>query len=212
MDTRGVRISVGNRTLYWQSQNPLIERAVPAVVAVECYRGGDSVVTQTRGPKSGRPEVVELGERFWSKVDRCGPDECWPWLAGKTKGYGTICLKIGDVWRSRRAHRLVYAALIGPIPEGLTLDHLCRNHDCCNPGHCEPVTNKENILRGTCPTAVNARKTHCPQGHPYSEENTQVGPTGWRYCRICARANDRQYKARKRARLVAALEPYRGAA
>src|SRR5688572_21764976 len=69
------------------------------------------------------------------------------------------------------AHRLMYVALRGPIPDGLELDHLCRNHACVNPWHMEPVTGRVNKLRGTSPSAVHAAKTHCPKGHAYTPEN-----------------------------------------
>lgn len=77
----------------------------------------------------------------------------------------------------------------GPIPEGLVIDHLCRNRGCVNPDHLEAVTQRENILRGEGLAAANARKTHCPKGHPYSGENLYVVPSsGRRQCRICADA------------------------
>jgi hypothetical protein len=95
---------------------------------------------------------------------------------------------------------------VGPIPDGLVLDHLCRNKLCVNPKHLEPVTNQENILRGLTPLVggyYNMAKTHCPKGHEYSPENTYYRPSRWRQtrvCRICNNAAARAYHAGYRAR------------
>jgi hypothetical protein len=85
---------------------------------------------------------------------------------------------------------------MGAVPEGLELDHLCRVRGCVNPKHLEPVTHRENLMRGESWSAVNARKTHCPEGHPYDETNTYIDGKGRRRCRECARAYDlRRYYA-----------------
>lgn len=122
-------------------------------------------------------------ERFWSKVDRRGDDECWEWTASRNHfGYGKFSK--GNSWV--RAHRFSWELANGPIPDGLVIDHLCRNTACVNPAHLEPVTHRENVLRGCGPVARAARATHCPQGHPYDEENTYRRPvTGHRSCRAC---------------------------
>lgn len=123
-------------------------------------------------------------DRFWEKVEKAGPDECWGWTAATYhNGYGSFW----NGQRTMRAHRFAYERLVGPIPEGLQIDHLCRNPACVNPGHLEPVTRRENILRGEGITAQQARKTHCVHGHPFDEENTYVHPRG-RTCRACNRA------------------------
>lgn len=83
------------------------------------------------------------------------------------------------------AHRVAYETWVGPIPDGLTIDHLCRNRLCIEPTHLEPVTNRENIQRGG-----NSLKTHCPQGHPYDEVNT-ASRNNRRYCRTCERVRCR---------------------
>lgn len=121
-------------------------------------------------------------ERFWAKVGyHSRADVCWEWLRYRTPaGYG----QFGVDGKLVLAHRYSYELLIGPIPNGLTLDHLCRNRGCVNPFHLEAVTLKVNCLRGISPSANNARKSLCPQGHPYSEENTYLSKNG-RQCRIC---------------------------
>jgi len=119
--------------------------------------------------------------RFFRFVNRAEPDECWPWLGQiNTHGYGCF----GG--STTRAHRFAYELLIGAIPVGLTIDHLCRNRNCVNPWHMEPVTNRENVLRGAGRTAVNAKRTHCPKGHPYLGDNLWFD-RGSRRCRECNR-------------------------
>ena len=118
---------------------------------------------------------------------------CWEWTAGKGLGYGQFWVN----GKLRNAHRVVYEYLVGPVPEGLELDHLCRNRGCCNPWHLEAVTHAENNLRGIGITAQNAIKTYCPEGHEYTEENTYVHRNK-RYCRECKRKITREAKRRSR--------------
>lgn len=137
-----------------------------------------------------------LAERFWKKVNRCGPGECWNWLASTTgqTGYGQFWMK--DIGRMAPAHRVAYELEVGVIPDGLYIDHLCRNRGCCNPAHLEPVTNAENIRRGHAGLHMRekaAAKTHCPSGHHYDEANTLFDSEGYRRCRAC-------HLARRRAR------------
>lgn len=133
--------------------------------------------------------------RFWAKVDQRGTDECWVWTGFRhPKGYGYFRVD----GRSLAAHRVAYELCVAPIPDGLTIDHLCRNRACVNPAHLEPVTMIVNVLRGEGPTAENARKTHCIRGHPFDEENTYWF-NGGRTCRICQRAICAAYRARVRA-------------
>lgn len=127
-----------------------------------------------------------MEDRFWSKVDKSG--ECWVWTAGQSHGYGCFAVKKG---KTVYAHRLAYELLVGPIPNGLQIDHLCRNRRCVRPDHLEPVTRKTNILRGESPSARAARVDRCPSGHPYDEANT-ILYRGSRYCRECKRAKDRR--------------------
>ena len=93
------------------------------------------------------------------------------------------------------AHRVVYEILVGPIPVGLELDHLCRNRACVNPDHLEPVTTRTNLLRGYSPWACRARQTHCKRGHEFTPENTYGTGDGRRYCRTCRRAHHRESRA-----------------
>jgi hypothetical protein len=127
-----------------------------------------------------------MNTRFWDKVDAYG--DCWLWTAYKTpEGYGQF-------WHERRnegAHRYAYESLVGGIPDGYELDHLCRVPNCVNPDHLEPVTHRENLLRG--PTTISnrlRRRTHCRYGHEYTPENTDIRP-GYRRCRACTKEHDR---------------------
>jgi hypothetical protein len=87
-----------------------------------------------------------LEDRFWPKVDQSGgPDSCWPWLNRRKDGYGMFSR---DRVTQVRAHRVAYELVVGPIPAGLTLDHLCVVRHCVNPAHLEPVTAIENVVRG----------------------------------------------------------------
>ncbi|HXJ92652.1 MAG TPA: HNH endonuclease signature motif containing protein [Terriglobia bacterium] len=135
---------------------------------------------------------MEIAERFWTKVSKSGPlpspylGQCWLWTSPpRDGGYGQFYVRTGLVVR---AHRFAYEQFHGSIPEGLTLDHLCRNTLCVNPVHLEAVTQRENTLRGNGPAAKHARKTHCKRGHPYNESNTYFYPDGRRGCRVCRRA------------------------
>lgn len=131
---------------------------------------------------------------------------CWLWQ-GALRSDGYVQIKITTGFRQHRlayAHRVAYEALVGPIPEGLTIDHLCRVRHCCNPAHLEVVTHRENCLRGTGVSAIAVTKTHCPQGHEYTPENTQRGGKGERVCATCKRARSRAYKERRRRSRIAA--------
>lgn len=112
-------------------------------------------------------------------------DECH-YFAGKTNwaGYGMIVGREDGKEYSQMAHRAVYISEVGAIPEGLVIDHLCRNRICINPDHLEPVTQKENCRRGNTGKYLKDRKV-CVNGHRYTEENTYRYPDGRRNCRTC---------------------------
>jgi hypothetical protein len=130
-----------------------------------------------------------LIERFEEKIEP-GPDGCWNWTGALVPcGYG----QKWDGTRVVPAHRWSYEYHIGPIPEGLHIDHLCRNRRCVNPWHLEPVTPQVNSLRGKAGEVNGARgraKTHCPYGHEYTPENTYRHKRGDRQCRTCKRLRD----------------------
>ena len=130
---------------------------------------------------------MSLAERFDAKWFRHPITGCWIWTASTTAGYGRI-----DVNRKfLYAHRVAYERFVGPIPAGLQLDHLCRVRRCVNPSHLEPVTSRENTLRGNGVAARASAATHCPHGHPYDEANTYRDPRGWLRCRTCKRMERR---------------------
>lgn len=144
----------------------------------------------------GTPE-----ERFWPKVNKAGPiskdrpdlGPCWIWTAGLTSnGYGSFHMKVKGRWRPVRAHRFAYESLVGRIPKGLEPDHLCRVRACVNPSHLEPVTRRENFLRGSHPHAAAHNDRTCTRGHPMSEENTyyRIDRPGEWNCRVCRRERD----------------------
>lgn len=144
----------------------------------------------------GAAARAALALSFEHRVDRDGPvpdyapelGPCWLWTGATTVGYGRF--------RGSGVHRMAYEELVGPIPDGLVMDHLCRVRHCVNPAHLEPVTLAENVRRGLS-GRYQASKTHCPQGHEYSPENTYVTKVGQRKCRTC-------YISRRRADRVRA--------
>lgn len=143
-----------------------------------------------------------LEERFWDKVIVTdNPNGCWMWQGARTVGYGMMWGG-ADVGRSLLAHRVSYEMHIGPIPDGMQLDHLCRNPGCVNPNHLEPVTGAENVRRGLSGWR-NKQKTHCDHGHEFTEENTYIYATnGKRRCKTCARRWDREFKDRARSSIL----------
>lgn len=116
-------------------------------------------------------------------LDFDGPGGCWLWTGHQNElGYGRVYVSGAG---QRMVHRVVYELLVGPIPDGLEPDHLCRVPACSNPDHLEPVTHAENIRRGM------ALRTSCPHGHAYTQENTYTNSRGHRFCRRCNRERAR---------------------
>ena len=152
-----------------------------------------------------RPPIERLMEKV-QKVD----SGCWEWTHYLEKsGYAKL-------WVDRRAvmaHRFSYEYHVGPIPDGLQIDHLCRNRACVNPEHLEPVTPSENVRRGTnaeAAAARGARTTHCPKGHLYDDENTYVTSAG-RACWACKRASRREHYERNREQYIQRAAEWRQA-
>mgnify|MGYP001599849985 CR=1 FL=1 len=151
----------------------------------------------------GFPEKPTAAQNFWAKVDKNGPvpdyaphlGPCWIWTAFiRSAGYAHVS------WdgQTRDGHLIAYELTIGPVPEGLELDHLCRVRRCVNPLHLEPVTRAENLRRSPITfVAINLAKTHCPQGHPYDEANTYRTRDGGRVCRACKRERERERRLRE---------------
>lgn len=145
--------------------------------------------------------------RFFAKVNKAGPvpahrpdlGPCWPWTASLTKRgrYGQFSLH----GRPRKAYRVAYELGVGPIPDGMEPDHLCRVHECVNWDHLEAVPRRVNFLRGEHPTAVSVRTNRCWRGHELTPANTIVRPKrpGKRECRICENAAQRRhYRSKSR--------------
>lgn len=136
-----------------------------------------------RRKKRFQPTEAEL---LWRHIAR-DENGCWIWTGCIAwNGYGQ--LRRHETGHER-AHRAVYKLIVGPIPEGLDLDHLCRVRACCNPSHLEPVTRSENLKRS--PIAGRPRQTHCKRGHEFTPDNSYVKGDGCRRCRACERDRKR---------------------
>lgn len=144
------------------------------------------------------PTMVERLDRNTTRDPQTG---CWLWTGTlRADGYGVINVRR----KLHYVHRASYEARVGPIPEGLTIDHLCRTPRCINPDHLEPVTSAENTRRGTSPIVANARKTHCPKGHPLAPPHLYTRKNGrGRFCRTCAAERSRQRLSAVRTEKIA---------
>ncbi len=137
--------------------------------------------------------TIPFEKRFWAKV--LFDDGCWEWTGARWGGYGSIWTGAGQ--SVTRAHRASYEMLVGPIPEGMVLDHLCRNTGCVRPDHLEAVTDAENTRRGESFAAINARKTHCKRGHELAGDNLKITKNGrGRECRTCGEMMRRAREAK----------------
>jgi len=142
-------------------------------------------------------------ERFWQRVERKHESECWPWLGGVTgSGYGMFThlpRKNGRMTQTT-AHRYAWLSSGGDIPDGWHIDHLCRNTVCVNPAHLEPVTPQVNTLRGVGPSAKNAERTECVNGHELDPDNVWLdGKRNSRHCRTCSRRRWHEWNERKKS-------------
>lgn len=143
-------------------------------------------------------------EHFWSRVVKS--PSCWTWTGSRNEATGYCACNMRVEGGGGYAHRVAYILAKGPIPAGLSIDHLCRNRGCVNPDHLEAVSHRENILRSpNALAAINAAKTHCPQGHPYSGSNLRLSADGRsRVCRTCGNERSRVgYRRRRRAGMAA---------
>lgn len=172
----------------------------------ECGRCGQERTIRARGLCGSCYNRISLyGDTAPPKVNRT-PDEwlaalprpkgeCWPWPGPRhSHGYGRALLDGGYT----QAHRFVYTKLVGPIPESLTLDHLCKNKLCVNPEHLEPVTRGENLRRATGDRSPQKRRLPpCPHG----DSDVYIDPKGKRICRICRRERTRMWRAERKSEL-----------
>lgn len=148
--------------------------------------------------KPRRGNERSLAERFWSKVDKRGADECWPWTGSTSRGYGRLTYRNERLLATRVSLELAGHYLVS----GLDIDHLCRNPACVNPAHLEQVTHRENVLRGALGTVSKARhaaRTHCKYGHEFTPENTRLNKQGSRVCRACQRRWQAEHASRSRS-------------
>ena len=153
-----------------------------------------------RWRRTGSIEVLTPEKRFFSHILEVSPG-CWQWDSPGLNGYGRLHAN----GSRQMAHRWSYEHFIGPIPRGFQVDHRCHNEDptcaggtscqhrrCVNPAHLELATQRENVLRGKGPSAMQARQVHCQRGHSFDEANTIRERGGKRRCRACKRARERK--------------------
>ncbi len=165
-------------------------------------RGGDFV--SMKFELSSR--AIDL---FMSHVEMEPNSGCWLWTGRWSEdGYGRSARRESDgKSHNRMAHRVSYEMLVGKVPHGMFLDHLCRTRCCVNPMHLEPVTNRENVIRGRFPSMVKERLskiTHCPKGHEYTQDNTYIRIfNGYkcRQCMICRNSRDKSRDRKKERRV-----------
>ena len=180
----------------------VLELGHPTPLYLPVQRAGDE---RRRFAVPGDKSITVVADaRFWTKVDKDGPvweahgTSCWEWTGALTSaGYGTFTQQRRRIY----SHRAAYEALVGPIPAGLEIDHLCRNTRCLRPDHLEPVPPRVNKARGDSPSAHFGRRTCCAHGHEYTPENTRWrrhGRNGLsRRCVACALQREEERKLRR---------------
>ena len=139
---------------------------------------------------------IPLQDRLEASIERESNSDCWLWTKHITSnGYAQMRIgcKADNDRKNVYAHRVSYEIYKGKIPNGLTIDHLCRVRSCVNPDHLEAVTLRENLARGETLAARNLAKTHCPRGHRYDDENTHTDKNGRRHCLACNRMRQKIY-------------------
>lgn len=140
-------------------------------------------------------KYAPLDARFWAKVDPCRTDGCMVWIGAKRQAYGVISVN----GRIRPASQIAIEMQTGqPFPQGMEPDHLCLNPPCVWYAHIDVVTPRTNKLRSGSASALAARKTHCPAGHPYDLLNTYFAKNGNRHCRICMKQRYQRRAAEER--------------
>lgn len=146
------------------------------------------------------PSNDELMGRVMAKVV-VTPSGCWEYQGARhvNTRHGIFGYTVQGKGTTLRVHRWVYENTVGPVDEGLVLDHLCRNPPCCNPSHLEPVPPGVNVLRGESPGARNARKTKCHKGHEFTGSNFSVDNLGRRVCLLCKREREARYRSQRRS-------------
>lgn len=154
-------------------------------IAGRCDRTADArslcLMHYRRWRRTGEPLGLTVMQQFFLHVAEDNDTGCWLWNVPRDGFYAQFT----ENGRNHLAHRWLYERMVAEIPDGLTIDHLCRRPSCVNPWHMEPVPLVLNIARGDSPSALNARKTGCLRGHPFDAVNTYVTPDGRRQCRSC---------------------------
>lgn len=173
-------------------------------------RNARNAYRRANEPRRGPRQLAPIADRFWPKVDKSGPvpdrrpdlGPCWLWTAYRDdRGYGKVS-RGGRRGGMESAHRVAYRLVIGEIPEGLELDHLCVVPACVNPAHLEPVPHIVNSRRSSAGAVNSARlkaQTECHRGHPFDEANTQIQRNGARRCRRCSADRQAARRAQRRA-------------